>query len=528
MFKPRPVSCATLLLAAFLCAGFTQTRAQAQAPTAEEALKQSTESATNVLQSTLRVWPDGRQHAMLQALRQTKDSRFEPIYEKLFNLPQPQMKIHGILGLSEIDPDKKLDIARLASIKNQSVETEIIGAVMEAGSLSDEQAQAIYNWNDLDPGVRVVVAVQLIAHGQNPDLATVIPLTEKATNFPQQAMANYVLFLAGKEEGAKAVDALITLEDSRRDMMIDLLLRTAIKYKIKSVGPWALKVAQFEANKPKEKRTLRLLIMALRTSLYFEVPAAGELLAKLYQDAGDDTALKTRLALVALYTFNETPLSFFETLAKAPETAIKQIGLTATALKTDTNAKEALVDMVKLAHPQTDEWMLFWVGQKPTPALAGPTLIAIIQRANRLLQDTSLTPTFRADEQLDFASGAAQAAIELCPEETAPELAKILTDPQTPIDLRQAIYMGLIKVRSTPPAASIIKLLPHESDPRIRSLNLIFQASHGVKLSADDLHDLGVFVQGGGVPLPILRLIAGIHYLDQTGQLDTVVKQISK
>jgi hypothetical protein len=532
MFKPRPVSCAMLLLAGLLCAGFTHTAAQAQAPTAEEALKQSTESATHVLQTATRVWPDGRQHAMLQTIRQMKDPRFAPFYEKLFNLQlpqsQPQMKIHGILGLTEIDPDKKLDLNRLASIKNVVVETEIVGALMEANALSDEQAQAIYTWNDLDPGVRVLVAVQLLAHDQKIDLAPIIPLSEKTINLPQQAMANYVLFLAGKEEGAKAMDALITLEDKSRDMMIDLLLRTAIKYKLKSVGPWAFKVAQHQAAQPRDKRALRLLIMALRTSLYFQVPGSGDLLTKLYQDAGDDTAFKIRLALASLYTFTETPLPFFELLSKASEPILRQIGLTAAALKTDSSAQQELDNLVKIAHPQTDEWILFWVGQKPTPKLAAPTLLAIINRANQFLKSDALVPNYRPEEQLDFASGAAQAAIELCAEETAPAIANLLKDPTTSLEMRQTLYMGLIKVRGTPQAQPMLKLLPPESDPRLKSLSLIFQASHGIKLSPDDLHDLGVFVQGGGIPLPVLRLIAGIHYLDQTNQLETVINKISK
>lgn len=528
MFKPRTVSCALIVLAGLLSIASPLPNALAQAPTAEEALKQSTESSTIMLQTAMRVWPDGRQHPMLQALRQTKDARLQPVYEKLFDLPQPQMKIHAILGLAELDPDKKLDLNRLASIKNVAVETEIVGALMEAGTLGDEQAQAIYNWNDLDPGVRVLVAVQLIAHGLKPDLSTVRPLTNKATNLPQQAMANYVLFLAGEESGAKALNDLLTLEDNRRDMMIDLLLRTSIKYKTKSIGPWALKVAEKEAADPREKRNLRLLIMALRVSMFFEVPGAADLLTKMYEAAGDDTATRIRLALVALYTYQQTPASFFELLSKAPEPMLQQTGLTALALKSDTNAQEGLDNLVKLAHPQLDEWVLFWVGQKPTHKLAGPTLITIMKRANRMVNDEALNAHSRVDEQLDFASATAQAGMELAPDETAPAIVALLKDPTTSLSFRQALFMGLIRIRGQEQAQKLISILPVESDPRIQSLSLVFQAVHGVKLSPENLHDLGVFVQGGGVPMPVLRLLAGISYLDQTGQLESVVQQVTK
>jgi hypothetical protein len=528
MFKPSTVSCALLLLAGLLTASLPTPPAHAQAPTADESRKQSTESSLIMIQTAMKVWPDGRQHVMLQALRQTRDPRLQPVYEKLFNMTQPQMKIHGILGLTEIDPDKKLDLNRLASLKNVPMETEIVGALMEAGTLSDEQAQAIYSWNDLDAGVRVLVAVQLLAHGLKPDLAIIQPLTEKTTNLPQQAMANYVLFLAGKEEGAKALDALITLQDPRRDMMIDLLLRTSIKYKTKSVGPWALKVAQAEAADTKEKRNLRLLVMALRVSLSFEVPGAGELITKLYESAAQDPAARTRLALLTLYTYAQTPAPFFELLTKASEPMIKQVGLTGLALKTDTNAQEALDALVDLAHPQLDEWVLFWAGQKPTHKLAVPTLLAMLNRANRIINKEALNPTFRSDEQLDFASASTQASVELGPDLAGPQIVKLLQDPTTSLNFRQAVFMGLIRVRGNEQAVQIAKILPPESDNRLRSLALVFQASHGIKLSPEDLHDLGIFVQGGGIPTPVLRLIAGLAYLNQTNQYNEIIKQVSQ
>ena len=150
----------TLTTALWLLLGLTTTLLPAAA---SAALKdETTESAVLLLRRSMELDQDGHYLVLLRALRQLGDPLLEPFFSELFQSDHSTLKVHGLLGLAECSPDRKIPLVRLASIESPSVQAEAISAAMDSELLSDEQAKEIYNWPGLDNAVKVIVAAPLI------------------------------------------------------------------------------------------------------------------------------------------------------------------------------------------------------------------------------------------------------------------------------------------------------------------------------------------------------------------------------
>ncbi|HCD31918.1 MAG TPA: hypothetical protein DER01_05880, partial [Phycisphaerales bacterium] len=114
----------------------------------------------------MRISREGREIPLLKSLRQLRDPDLAPLFEELAQSPHPILKIHGILGLAECDPEKKLDLLRIASIEEASIQAQVVSAAMDSNLLSDDEANQLINWPGLDIGVRILVATQQINSGK--------------------------------------------------------------------------------------------------------------------------------------------------------------------------------------------------------------------------------------------------------------------------------------------------------------------------------------------------------------------------
>ncbi|MFG0249906.1 MAG: hypothetical protein ACF8OB_13540, partial [Phycisphaeraceae bacterium JB051] len=105
----------------------------------------TTNSAIYLLHSAMKEQYKGREIPLLKSLRQLKDPQLAPLFEELARYPHPILKIHGILGLAECQPQKKLDLLRIASIDQSTVQIQVIAAAIDSGLLSDEEANQLIN-----------------------------------------------------------------------------------------------------------------------------------------------------------------------------------------------------------------------------------------------------------------------------------------------------------------------------------------------------------------------------------------------
>src|SRR5438477_5904009 len=111
-------------------------------------------SATFLLRSAIHGNGETAQHQLLLALRQLRDPALAPVFRALMEDDSPTLKIHGFLGLAELDPKQRLSLKELAQIKDPQMAGWIVSAHLETDMLDAEQAAEIVSWPDLDPSVK--------------------------------------------------------------------------------------------------------------------------------------------------------------------------------------------------------------------------------------------------------------------------------------------------------------------------------------------------------------------------------------
>jgi hypothetical protein len=92
--------------------------------------QQTFDAAVFLLRESMEPSRDGRHNIMLRALRHLEDPQLEPLFAELITMRETTFKIHGLLGLAEIHPDKKLDLVRLASISQPAEQAQVVSAAM--------------------------------------------------------------------------------------------------------------------------------------------------------------------------------------------------------------------------------------------------------------------------------------------------------------------------------------------------------------------------------------------------------------
>ncbi|MCX5659531.1 MAG: hypothetical protein NTW19_07380 [Planctomycetota bacterium] len=488
----------TLAVAAALAAILPP--AHARAADADETLQ----SAVFLLRAAATPSPDGQNTLLLRALRHTGDPELTPFFSEIYQSSTPSLRIHGLLGLAECGPDKKLDLERLASMDKDSgaIQAEIVSAALDAELLSDEQAKQIIAWPGMDSAIKVLASAPLVQHKK---LASTDHLKEaaKAENAARRGMANIMLLQMGDAAAMKGLQETVKPDDPKRDQIRQLLLETILRYDFDAAAPWAMQVALDPA------APSRLSLLALRAAMRFGVPGSQEEWRKRY-DSNADPASQTRLALLALNLAPYLPAKLFEPLVRSEDSLVKQIGLTGAAVADKKDVAPAVVALVRAYHPLTSAWALSHARKRATDAEASAIFMAIVQAGGE-------GPDRNRAQRLDDAVLATEFFFERDPKEAVAKIRPVLGDPKTNKELRSSILVGLIAAKGDGAEEALAGLEPM-TDQTSRYVALLLQAKPGKPLAPAQMQDLSLLVRGGGQLPPTLRIQAAWTYLKLTHQ----------
>src|SRR5690606_11337803 len=107
------------------------TLAISSADSAQAALDEAGRSAAYVIGEGLKPQRDGGHNRVLKALRHLADPAAQPLMAYLADSPRPAVRIHGIIGLAELDPAHRLDLQRVAQVNEPAVQAELITAALD-------------------------------------------------------------------------------------------------------------------------------------------------------------------------------------------------------------------------------------------------------------------------------------------------------------------------------------------------------------------------------------------------------------
>jgi len=468
------------------------------------------DSAVFLLKSCTRVSRDGRHNMLLRALRHLADPELAPLFDSLIASPYTPLRIHGFLGAAECDPERELDLIRLASLAESSEQAQIISAAMDSDLLTRDQARQIIEWDGLDNAIKVLATTQLI-NEDGFDKRKIPAEAIESENPARRGLALALLAQLGDDTALRWLENLELPENPRRDRVRQMLLIAAMAHELDRLGPWALKISQEED----ARRKLRLF--ALKTALRLKAPGASQVWLTQFRQAEDVTG-RQRLALMALDLSPWLDAEFFQPMLESDDPLVLQLGRAGHAVASKKGVAEEAQTLIDMNYPIANSSMLRYARNHADDTDAAAILKALIKAYDK-------GPNRGRSQRLDDAVSATQLLFERDAAGATDFLRPILASPTADPLLVQGILLGLIRCGTPEPHLVVQGLAPFKNRPA-RNLALLLKARFGQGLSAEALEDLGLMVRGGGLRQAALRVQAAWLYLKITNQIEPAMEKV--
>jgi hypothetical protein len=457
----------------------------------------------------------GTHNRLLKAIRHLQDPATKPLFEYLAASPKPSLKIHGILGLAEISPDKSVDISLIAQIQDPLVQSTVITAAMDGDLLDYEQAKQLIAWDGLDVEVKVLIAIRLVQAGEFDDAAMLKDAMGNAKKLGGSALA--ALLLAQLDDPA-GIDHLRTVLDtsdsSQRDTVRVMLLQTALKNEFNRTAPWALGIAKEPGTDP------ILQLLALRTALRFGEPGAVDLWQTKYDQAKDSPASRVRLALTALYMAPWLEPDLFQVLQQDDDPMLAAIGEAGIHIASNSSqAADPIAALLEFGHPMINTWAFSYASEHASDFDAQIILLGLVIAYEH-------SPPRGKARRLDEAVQAVQTLYKRDPDAAVKLLRPLLLDASTDKLLAQAILLGLIRSPS-PDALNVVDGIEDQlSSIDAQGLALLLRARSDLPMDDKQMTDLSMLARGGGRLDDSLRIQAAWLYLKRTGRAQQALDRV--
>ncbi|MBX3358143.1 MAG: hypothetical protein KF745_06925 [Phycisphaeraceae bacterium] len=361
------------------------------------------EPLVNQLRAALVDQRDSGLDQLMRALRLLKDPALKPLYAQLASADRPVLRVHGILGLAELEGGSGIDlllVKRLSEARDQAV---VLGEALRSGLLTEGQLDDVAQWPGLDDTLRTLIYGELIRRGRSMNAAELIRLAQS----PNEATAVFAaLFLRQIGQSLKAADdpleRLLAADqsDSRNVETVLGVLSQIREAKLDKLVGYVRDIQRKWVESP------GVGFECVRTILALE-PRDAEALkqwAGLY--AGYDLARRVRMGLIGLGMSRRDGTlaapALFQPMADDPEPVMHAIGEVGLSIVEDKPAEArlaALLALTRLGHVPTLEWAL-----ADSDSLPGPDAIAVRLSVIAAAADPSQQPGL-------YQVGAAAAAV---------------------------------------------------------------------------------------------------------------------
>ncbi len=457
----------------------------------------------------------GTHNLMLKAVRHLQDPSTRPLFEYLSRSEHPGLKIHGILGLAELSPDKQVDLALIAQIEDPAVQSTVISATMDDELLSHEQAAQLLAWDGLADEVKILVAVRLIEAGEFDDTAWLSGAITSAKKLGGGALAALLLLQLDDPKGLAHLKQVVDpSDDPQRDAVRAMLLQTALRHGFEKSSGWALQIAK----EPDVDSALGLL--ALRTAMRFGEPGAVELWQSQYEQAEGSPADRVRLALTALHLSPWLGPEVFGTLQLSDDPMLQAIGKAGAYIATGSaESGDAIAELLEVGHPMVNTWALGYARKHASKIDAQIILLGLILAYEH-------SPPRGKARRLDEAIEASQTLYEQSPDVAVKLLRPILTETDRDKLLNQAILLGLVRSRADNAVDVVEGIEDQMNSADARGLAILLIARSDRPMDAAQMDELALLARGGGRLEDSLRVQAAWTYLTRTGHAEEALSRV--
>lgn len=475
-------------------------------------------AAARVLQQATYPAANRQHHAVIRGLRRTKDPDLRPLYVWLSGQDHADLQTHGLLGLAETDPQRALDLARLAEIADLRQRVEIIGAALDDELLKPIQMNTLLGWKDLNQGVRQAIALRLIAQGGAVDASLFEPalVGDPAEDTPgellERGIAGIALTQLGDARGPTTLRSIDTLPATPQTNAVRAqLLSLAARHELSALAEWSLALARDAAAEP------RLRESALRTALVLDVSGAPALWRSMYLEQAE-LAGRIRLVLIACSVSSHVDPTLFSGIDGGGVQVIDHlISAGRAASATAPIDLRPMQQLIELGYAPGTQWLVVFARDH-----AGQQAPALLEQV--ILGYDKGHPSSR--DALTLAAIEAAATLGELDDPAGPAtLGRLIREANNP-KLRQILYTGLIRSDATRLNA-LLADLPEPTDTISRDAYLVLRLRHGLDLSPTQWTRANQLVALPGQTDPGIRAELAWYCVKRAGQSKAVLDQIT-
>ena len=436
------------------------------------------ESAIRQLQRAVERQPDGRHLGLLRSLRMLHDPALEPLFTRLSAHDDPLISIHGLLGLAEIMPDRRVSPDGIRSLQTEEARYDAIEQAIALNLIGEAELRQLLDGPSLGDVPDMLLMAQLKKLGGMRDVEPLRPMLDTDNDLLRGLAASLLMELGTPEPFQRFLQEMESMDEPTRERTSLWLIRDIARFDLRSHVPWIRAIVE-EADP--ESTTAVLGVAAL---LVLD-PAIGTRVWETTMRRTQSQLQRVRLAL--------TLLDVMDTVPPPPQApAVLRSGdplLDGVAALTDavlqqrdpTEQMKALIDM--------DHWAVGLRTINLAAVVRGVDRTAVYRHAIQRLEVSTHRPADRADLAIRSA--------KLLFTHDRESLREIVRESAPGSRQREVLLLALLECND-PQAGEIGRTLRRIGFDRADSLLLVLFARYEPTLSEQELRALGVLVGGGG------------------------------
>lgn len=364
------------------------------------------ERLTALLRSAIGDRDTRRRDRTLAGLRALRDQEMAALFAQLSINPSPVLRVHGLLGLAELEPRRGLDLLGVSRIPDPRLQGVVLYDALGSGLINAESLPELSSWPWLPPRVRLDLAGVCLARSRPFDVEGVKKLLNDADAFNAVAAA-LLLEQAGVEEAAALqvlrtrAQGLLAGSGQQAGELGNFVIEHNLRSGVEVLGVLA---ASLKPGPEADAVTAARLVSSPHNAM-----ALGAAKARLDVSvpADDRRAFSLRVLDAALRLERRTPRAVVAEMVTDPDPLVKAMGAAAAALGGDqTTVGTAVAALAHLGDPPTVAWALrcaserYWqdareiragvlagVAARPAGSVVDPQLAAMAAMASTELAD---------------------------------------------------------------------------------------------------------------------------------------------
>ena len=289
---------------------------------------------------------------VLIAMRELRDERLRPLFAGMALRDEPSSKLHGIFGLADLTPERKVSIGQIAGVSDEGLRALILGRAIGGDYLTTRHMRQILNWPEIEPSLELSVTSKLMSAGEE---VSVERLRTVAASCPEDQIASRVfalLLIAQLEGDSKATEARARLEEispGARAPLVAFALTQIISERLLGLREFVIEMHEWARDRP------HLRLQSIATLLVVE-PGFGAEEWRTRYASESDLATRIRLALVLLQGIDHVGSEAFAPLIGDELPLIDHMGRAGHAVASGEGEAPALATLLADEHALSTAW----------------------------------------------------------------------------------------------------------------------------------------------------------------------------